>query len=209
MTKQEMIRASIGILLLAMLAEAIWLYEIQVRIGWVGLDWLRKDLFSPLGVSFCAATAYLLPFIVKYKHIDGKVVLTWLSFICLNMAVFYFGEAVLKSLFSRMSLLLSVGQSLKMRIFGLLAVGIFAFGYSRITDKLIIKVRKQQVVLFILVAFLMFGLGNLTVYFIKGFGNGDTLADAVKMGYPQFWVCILMGVSGILTLVYFSDEEEE
>ena len=83
MTKQEIIKASIGILLLAMLAEAMWLYEIQVRVGWSSLDWLKKDLFSPLGIGFCAATAYLLPFMVKYQHIDGKVVLTWLSLICL------------------------------------------------------------------------------------------------------------------------------
>jgi hypothetical protein len=91
----------------------------------------------------------------------------------------------------------------------LFAVGVFAFGYFHITDKLIIKVRKQQLVLFILSAFLMFILGNITVFFIHGFGNSDTLVDAVKMGYPQFWICVLMGLSGILTLVYFSDEKEE
>jgi hypothetical protein len=207
MTKQEIIKSAIGILLLGMLAEALWLYEIQVHIGWASLNWLRNDLFSPLGVGFCAATAYLLPFIVKYRQINGKVVLTWFSLICLNIAVFYFGEAVLKSLFSRLSFILSLGQSLKIRFFGLFAVGLFSFGYYLITDKLIIKVRKQQLVLFILSTLLMFVLGNITVFFIHGFGNRDALVDAVKMGYPQFWICILLGLSGILTLVYFSEEE--
>jgi hypothetical protein len=97
MTKQEIIKTAVGVLLMAMLAEAMWLYEIQVKIGWAGLIWLRKDLFSPLGAAFCAATAYLLPFLVKYKQVNGKVLLTWLSLICLNIAVFYFAETVFKA----------------------------------------------------------------------------------------------------------------
>lgn len=207
MTKQEIRQALTGILLLAILAQALWLYEIVVRIGWANLAWLRKDLISPLGVCFCAATAYLLPFVVKYKQIDGKVILTWLSFICVNIAVFYIGEAVLKNLFSPLIALLSFGKSLKMRFFGLLAVSIFAFGYYIITHKLIFNVRKQQLALFPLSVFLMFVLGSISVFLIPGFGNGESIVDAVKMGYPQFWICLLLGVTGILTVIYFSDEE--
>ena len=208
MTKQEIRQALTGILLLAILAEAMWLYEIVVRIGWANLAWLRKDLISPFGVCFCAATAYLLPFIVKYKQIDGKVILTWLSFICVNIAVFYIGEAVLKNLFSPLIALLSFGASLKMRLFGLFAVSIFAFGYYIITHKLIFNVRKQQLALFPLSVFLMFVLGSVTVFLIPGFGNGESIVDAVKMGYPQFWICTLLGITGILTVIYFSDEKE-
>ena len=198
MTKQEIRQALTGILLLAILAEAMWLYEIVVRIGWANLAWLRKDFISPFGVCFCAATAYLLPFIVKYKQIDGKVILTWLSFICVNIAVFYIGEAVLKNLFSPLIALLSFGASLKMRLFGLFAVSIFAFGYYFITHKLIFNVRKQQLALFPLSVFLMFVLGSVTVFLIPGFGNGESIVDAVKMGYPQFWICTLLGITGIM-----------
>ncbi len=207
MTKEEIKQALIGILILAILAEALWLYEIVVKIGWTGLNWLKLDLYSPWGICTCAATAYTLPFIVKYKLIDSKVILTWLSFICLNIAVFYFGETVLKKLFSPLIALLSFGESLKIRLFGLFAVSIFAFGYYQMTNQLILKIRKQQVVLFILAVALMFILGNMTVFVLRGFGQGSSLVDAVKMGYPQFWVCILLGLSGILTVMYFSDEE--
>ena len=207
MTKVEIKQALIGIVLLAFLAEAVWLYEIVVKIGWTGLVWLKSDLFSPIVICACAATAYIVPFIVKYRLIDGKVALTWLSFICLNIAVFYFGETVLKKLFSPLIALLSLGENIKIRFFGLFAVGAFAFGYNQITDKLILKVRKQQVVLFILSVVLMFVLGNITVFLLRGFGYGDSLVDAVKMGYPQFWICILLGLSGILTVMYFEDEK--
>ncbi len=209
MTKEEIKQALIGILLLAFLAEAIWLYEIVVKIGWTGLEWLKRDLFSLYVVCTCAATAYIVPFIVKYRLIDGKVVLTWLSFICLNIVVFYFGETVLKKLFSPLIVFLSLGENIKIRLFGLFAVGAFAFGYYQITDKLILKVRKQQIVLFILSVVLMFVLGNITVLVLRGFGHGDSLVDAVKMGYPQFWICVLLGLSGILTIVYFDDEKED
>ncbi len=209
MTKQEIKQALIGIFLLAVLAEALWLYEIVVRVGWVGIEWLKQELYSVLGISICAATTYVLPFIVKYKLINGKVILTWLTFICLNIAVFYFGETVLRKLFSPLIALLSFGESLKIRLFGLFAVGIFAFGYYQITDKLILKVRKQQVILFLLAVVLMFVLGNMTVFVIRGFGQGSSLVDAVKMGYPQFWICILLGLSSILTIMYFSEEEVE
>ena len=208
MTKEEIKQAVIGIFLLAILAEAIWLYEIIAQIGWVGLEWLKRDLFSPFVICTCAATAYIVPFIVKYRLIDGKVILTWLSLVCLNFSLFYFGEIVLRKLFSPLIALLSFGESITIRLFGLFAVASFAFGYYQITDKLIIKVRKQQVVLFILSAVLMFILGNITVFIIRGFGHGDSLVDAVKMGYPQFWICILLGLSSILTILYFDDEKE-
>ena len=207
MTKKEIIQSSIGILLLAMLAETIWLYEIVVRIGWTSLGWLEKDLFSPFAVCFCAATAYILPFLIKYKHIDGKVILTWLSFIFINITVFYMGDAVLKSLFSRFSMALSIADNLKMRLLGLLAVGIFSFGYYFVTNELIIKVCKQQVALFILIVFFMFVLCVVTVSVFDGFGHATGFTEAIKMGYPQFWVCVLLGVSGILTNMYFSEEE--
>ncbi len=207
MTKEEIKQAFIGVLLLAILAESIWLYEIVVKIGWKGLGWLKQDLYAPWGVCTCAATAYVLPFIVKHRFMDAKVILTWLSFICLNIAVYYFGETVLKKLFSPLIALLSFGESLKIRLFGLFAVGIFAFGYYHITNQLILKVRKQHVVLFILAVVLMFILGSITGFLIRGFGQGSSLVDAIKMGYPQFWICILLGLSGVLTIMYFSEEE--
>ena len=209
MTKQELRQALLGILLLATLAEAVWLYEIIVKLGWASLAWLKKDLFSPYAICLCAATAYLLPFIVKYRQIDGKVILTWLSFFLLNISVFYIGESVLRHLFSPLIALLSFGDSLLMRFFGLFAACVFAFGYFFITQKLIMKVHKQQVALFFLSIFLMFVLGSITVFVIPGFGRGESIVDAIKMGYPQFWICILLGLSGILTITYFSNEKED
>ena len=44
MTKKELIWALTGILLFAALAEAIWLYEIAVKVGWVSLAWLKTGL---------------------------------------------------------------------------------------------------------------------------------------------------------------------
>ncbi len=207
MTKKEWAYTITGILLLAMLAEALWLHEIVVRIGWASLLWLKEDLISPIAICFCAGTAYILPFIIKYKQLDGKVILTWLSFVFLNIAVYYFGEAVLKNLFSRVIVYLSLGANIKMRFFGLFAVGLFAFGYHLITRHLIMQVSKQQTVLFLISAFLMFVLGILTAVFIPGFGQSAMLADAVKMGYPQFWICMLLGASGILTITHFAEEE--
>ena len=179
------------------------------RSGWVSLSWLKTGLISPYFICFCAATAYILPFVVKHKQLDSKVILTWLSIICLNIAVFCFGDAVLKNLFSRFIIFLSFNANLKLRLFGLLGVGIFAYGHYLITHHLIFNVRKQQAALFLLSVFLMFFLGVVTVFFIPGLGNSAGLADAVKMGYPQFWICILLGISGILTITYFSDEKRD
>jgi hypothetical protein len=206
MTKKEWVWSLLGILVLAILSEALWLYEIVVRIGWGSLLWLKEDLFSPIAICFCAGTAYILPFIIKYKQIDSKVILTWLSFVFLNITAFYFGEAVLKNLFSAIIASLSLAANIRMRLFGLSAVGIFAFGYHFMTTHLIMKVRKQQAALFLISVFLMFVLGIATVIFIPGYGYNSNLTDAVKMGYPQFWICILLGLSGALTMVYFSDD---
>ena len=47
MNRVELRHAIISIVLLAVLCEVVWLYEIVVNIGWSGLNWLKKDLFSP------------------------------------------------------------------------------------------------------------------------------------------------------------------
>jgi hypothetical protein len=40
-------------------------------------------------------------------------------------------------------------------------------------------------------------LSLITILLIPGFGHQTGWIDAVKMGYPVFWVTVLLGVAGV------------
>ena len=208
MNRVELRHAIISIVLLAVLCEAVWLYEIVVNIGWSGLNWLKKDLFSPYVICFLTATAYLLPFWLKYKVIDVKVILTLLTLFSINAAAYLCTDSILKIMSLPVSVSMTEGEMTKIRLVRMLVFLIFSFGHYFVTDKLVTEVDKRLTALFMLNSVLMFVLGIITAFFIRGFGNGYSLADAVKMGYPQFWICILMGLSGVFAVVRFSDENK-
>ena len=52
MTKEERHFAIIAIGVLAILSQSIWLFELNVKIGWQGVAWLKRDLYAPFLYAF-------------------------------------------------------------------------------------------------------------------------------------------------------------
>ncbi len=84
----------------------------------------------------------------------------------------------------------------------------FSIGYYLVTHYLIVNMPKTFAAVFATSEVLMFLLAIITVYFIRGFGPNYDLIDAIKMGYPQFWVCILLGLSGVFIIAKNAEQEE-
>jgi hypothetical protein len=202
MTPQQLKHSLISIFLLAILSWVFWLYEIVAKIGWASLDWLNQDLFSPYLICLLVSVAYIHPFWVRYKNIDGKLILTTLTLFVLNVSVFLLSDVVLRTIFSRFGFLQSGFYKFNTSM-GLILL--FGLGYFFITDKLIFKIKTKYALLFLACPFLMFVLGTFTNFFIRGFATSWGVIDSIKMGFPQFWICVLMGFLGI----YISSSYEE
>jgi MFS family permease len=205
LTPQQLKHSLITIFLLAILSLAIWLYEIVAKIGWASLDWLNQDLFSPYLLCFFVAVAYIHPFWVRYRNIDGKLILTTLTLFILNISVFLLSDVVLRTIFSRLGFLQSSSYKFNTSM-GLILL--FGLGYFFITDKLIFKIKAKYALLFLACPFLMFVFGVTTNFFIRGFATSWGLVDAVKMGFPQFWICVLIGVLGIYISSLYDENTE-
>jgi hypothetical protein len=197
MTKIELKQSLFIILSLAVTSIAIWLFEMTKVVGWSSLDWLQADLISPYFICCLAAVCFMTPIVLKYRKIDSKIILTFLSLSLINIVAFFLAETFLKGVFSRMSFL---GENNGLYALGVITFIGFAVSYYFITHYLIVNMPKLFVFVFATSEILMFVLAMVTAYFIRGFGNNGYIADAVKMGYPQFWICVLLGLCGVFIL---------
>jgi hypothetical protein len=182
---------------LAILSQAIWLFELALRIGWKGLAWLKTDLISPFLIGFFAALAYITPFWVRYRQIDTRIILTVLTFYMINLSCYLLSDALFKSL--------QIQGTLFLQILRTLIFIIFVGGYYYVTNELIMPIKKHLAALFLLCIIFMYVFSLISIFIIKGFGTGTQWIDAVKMGYPQLWLCVLLGFSGI----YLVENAEE
>jgi hypothetical protein len=197
MTKIELKQSFLIIFSLAIASVAIWLFEMTKVIGWSSLDWLEADLISPYLICCLAALCFMTPMVLKYQKIDGKIILTFLTLTMINIAAFFLAETVLKGVFSEMSFFTEKT--------GIYALGVvtfigFALGYYFVTHHLIVNMPRLYVFVFASSEILMFVLAIVTAYLGRFFGGQSYFSDVIKMGYPQFWICILLGLSGIFIL---------
>jgi hypothetical protein len=197
MTKIELKQSLLIILSLAVTSIAIWLFEMTKVVGWSSLDWLQADLISPYFICGLAAVCFMTPIVLKYRKIDSKIVLTFLSLSLVNIIAFFLAETFLKGVFNRITFF---GEGSSYYFLGIATFIGFAASYYFITHYLIVNMPRLFVLLFATSEILMFVLAMITAYFIRGFGNSGYIADAVKMGYPQFWICILLGLCGVFIL---------
>jgi hypothetical protein len=197
MTKIELKQSLFIILSLAVTSIAIWLFEMTKVVGWSSLDWLQADLISPYVICCLAAICFMTPIVLKYRKIDSKIILTFLTLSLINIAAFFLAETFLKGVFNRISFL---SEKNSFYALGLITFIGFALSYYFVTHYLIVNMPKLFVFVFATSEILMFILAIITAYFIRGYGNNGYVADAVKMGYPQFWICILLGLCGVFIL---------
>ncbi|MDZ7879974.1 MAG: hypothetical protein U5L45_20010 [Saprospiraceae bacterium] len=197
MTKIELKQSFLIVFSLASVSTALWLFEMTKVIGWSSLDWLEADLISPYVICSLAAICFMTPIVLKYKKIDGKIILTFLTLTMINIAAFFLAELVLKGVFSELSFFSEKAGTYTLGIITFIG---FALGYYIVTHYLIVNMPRLYVFIFASTEVLMFVLAVITSSLTRGFGGQSYFSDLIKMGYPQFWICILLGLSGIFIL---------
>jgi hypothetical protein len=198
------------VLALSFFGWAMWISEIYFLKGWPGLQWLNGFMFSSVPATLCAVIAFLFPLHFSKPKSERKdifvaiVTLFAVSFIC-----FFVGRYTNYILFSRFGLFFIVGPLDKVGLLACLILVILFHGiiYIFITNRLIQKTKKLNVLLTFFVIPFAFFLSMVSVRYFPGFGNSNGWIDAIKMGYPVFWTIFLMGLSGSLIAIQGSHQK--
>jgi hypothetical protein len=80
----------------------------------------------------------------------------------------------------------------------LIPILIFSVGYYSTISKLIFRIPRKAILIFVLSILLSVTFGLITVIILPGFGVGQSFIDSVKMGYPIFWLNISFGLVSII-----------
>lgn len=184
------------VVVLSVAGNAIWLYEINNCIGWHSLAWLHVHLVSPYIIALFTVSAFILPLIFKNK-INYLEVLLAVSLLYLTSIILYkIGKDLCFFLYRFMAppvLLISI-----LVVSCIVVFFILGFTYWAVSNRLLVANKKRNIILIAIMGLLSIPAAWATVYILPGFGCCNDWVDAVKMGYPVFWITLLLGISSII-----------
>lgn len=196
MTTRNLSIAITIILILSTVGMSVWLFEILKIKGWYGLNWLSGQFYSPYIATLIAVFAFMTPFIFNKQTTTKKIILATIILYAVNMLCFEAGKHVCYTMYCSFCFWTSKDSILLFTI----ATALFAFlgfAYWFVTNKLIKKIKKINMLMITLLALSVIPLSLLTIQVNTGFGTNTDWIDSVKMGYPIFWTTTALGLSGI------------
>lgn len=199
MTKEKIGLSLIFIFVFSSLGMGLWLYEIVEIKKWAGLNWLSDQLYSPFIAALLAVFAFMTPFLVNKQLTLKNAIVSINIFYTVNIICFQIGKQLCYELYSRFWLL--SGTSSDILLIPLIGLALFIFlglSYWFVTNKFVKKNKKLNSFFITILLLLSIPLSLLTIQINSGFGSGTDWVDTVKMGYPIFWITMLLGFSGLI-----------
>ncbi|GJM36206.1 MAG: hypothetical protein DHS20C18_52070 [Saprospiraceae bacterium] len=199
---KSILRPLILIIVLAVLANILWFYEIVERIGWPGLDWLSERHYSIYVINLLVIIAYLSPVYFAKKPAWEKLILTCIELYALGMVAYLIAKAVLYTIFGSMFTFLNLYSTLAILV---LIPFLTAMSFYLVTQRQLYSVSRWVVVPLFLSMSLPIFLAGGTLQMFRGFDQGiiQYAPEAVKIGYPFFWITLLMGICSLLSLSFY------
>ena len=193
-------RNSIAIIIIAAIFNiSFWLFEIVVIKKWASLNWLKPPLYAPYAIALLTTIAYLAPIQLHYRASRFN----WYSAVAglyfFSLAEFYAGKQLCYALYSRYWIITKIDLAIGCTAIGLLFAGLAVACYlssKQLNRGISYRPILANAVLFICVI----PLSLLSIKLIPGYGASSGWIDAVKMGYPAFWITILLGVAALRTI---------
>ncbi len=181
-------------LLLAGAALLLWLNEIFIKTGWKSTKWIDYPFLSVYIISFLTVFAYLLPIII-FKKV--KIINLSLSFLTIYIASIW-GYFSSKSIFVKIYDKIEEDTHLVYIWSLFLIVCIVSSVYFYSKQFLLYKSDRFHVMTLVIVFISVIPASLITVEWIPGYGNNITFIDSVKMGYPIFWLIVMLGFTSFL-----------
>lgn len=191
-------------LLLALLANALWLSEIFLVHGWEGIHWAFPVHYSVFVIALLAVIAYLLPFRFIRSAPYSQLIRSTAEIYPVTLIAFFLSKTIFFSLYSGFYGYLS---AYPFRLLLVLLVLLVSFSIHFVTRRNLHRIRWGHGFFVAAGILSVVPLSILTVRFLPGFGEGSTFVDAIKMGYPYFWIVGMMGLLGMRTALWGSPQE--
>lgn len=183
----------------SILGLCFWLYEIVEIKTLFGLTWLSEPLYSPFLAALFSVFAFMTPFFVNKQLTIKKALVSIIILYTINIICFQIGKQLCFEMYSRFSWFSeTTSTTLLIPVKGLFLFIFLSFAYWLTTHKLIKENKKINMVFITALLLLTIPLSLLTIQINSGFGSGTGWVDAVKMGYPVFWITMLLGLSGLM-----------
>lgn len=181
--------------LLATTGTALWLIEIINFKGWYSLNWLNETLYSPYLIILVSVFAFIVPFIttnqLSIKKITRPVILLYL----VSLISYQSGKHLCYTLYAFGDW---TDNLLLLGTMALIPFLLHALVYWYVTHRIIKTSTPSKAVYFVMFNILVVPLSMISILINSGFGSGTDWVDAVKMGYPVFWMTLMLGLMGII-----------
>lgn len=177
--------------LLACLAWSLWQFELNFLVGWSGTHWLHVPFYTTPIICGIAAISYMLPLFIwgrnipLYKYWAIFFLLMGSSWGAYSLAYLAFANLYSKIHFGDTGFL--VGSSLFILVF----LESFIFWATRTFFG---RSPSFHILSLAFMFIMCVPLSLISIDFFPAFGGGHNFIDAVKMGYPIFWVCLQLGI---------------
>ncbi len=195
-TAREVLQTVVLILFLAGTANTLWLAEVIWMTGWEGLSWLWQPQYSAYTGVALAVSAYLLPFILIGKVTGPRLWISAVELFFSGVVAFLIARNILYGLYGGMAVLTISPNLLYLMLAALLALAAGSFYLT--TQRRLARTGISYYFWLFAALGAPVALSLLTVQVFPGLGSGATLADAVKMGYPLFWIVLCLGAVSLL-----------
>lgn len=171
----------------------LWYSELHHNIGWKGEDWLHKPINSVYLITFLVVIAFLLPIVAELKMPIPWFLFYLLLLYAVSLGAYFVSKEIFYFLY-RDGLYANDNYVKAMAIWKLLAtVLVFATVYF-MPMRHFCKTSDGMHVLTILVAIIsVIPASIITIETFPLWNTRINFMNAVKIGYPLFWLPIFLG----------------
>lgn len=172
----------------------MWWYELHQIVGWQGYNWVRQPLWSIYVISFLIVVAFILPMQIELKMPIGWVLFYLVLLYGASIGAYFWAKHIFYVLYTK-GLIEGDNQVITLSIWKLLATVILLSGIYFIPMRHFHKTTDGMHVLTIMIAIISVVPASLICVEQFPFWSRETaFMDAVKLGYPVFWLPIFLGL---------------
>jgi hypothetical protein len=176
--------------LLGLASMGLWLLDIFLGPGWVGLDWIRQEMGSVYVITGLAIVSYLFPFLLHSAYVS------WLTLVVCGAGMYttaLMGFFAARSVFFRVYSRLPVNEHIwvVLELFMIaIAVALVLF---YLKQYFLFRSDRLHAITLMFAFVSVIPASIISVEWLVNFGNDSSFVDAVKMGYPFLWINIFLG----------------
>jgi hypothetical protein len=171
----------------------MWWYELHRVVGATGFAWLREPMTSVYVISFLIVLAFLLPLRIELKMPIGWTLFYILLLYAASLGTYFLAKQIFYTLYTK-GLIGGDNKIITLSIWKLLATVILLSTIYFIPMRHFHRKTDGMHILTIMIAIISVVPASLIcVEQIPLWSHETAFIDAVKLGYPIFWMPIFLG----------------